>query len=206
MIILLILVTFSIEYVLVLWGENWCWSLLGLGSSLFPIPVVIKWCHGGSRGGALGPPPPFIFRPKWGQKGRKKLFADRSPPLSKGLDDHHPPPLISRSGSGTVVNMKSYFVNWIHFTCSKNIIRCIIQLFLHFNSAGQNHWNDEKSTNFAWWTKRLESNLLLLSYVFACLFFYALWWHHVCIFININNDMPLEVNGWLFASVNDIAI
>ena len=96
MIILLILVTFSIEYVLVLWGENWCWSLLGLGSSLFPIPVVIKWCHGGSRGGALGPPPPFIFRPKWGQKGRKKLFADRSPPLSKGLDDHHPPPPLSQ--------------------------------------------------------------------------------------------------------------
>ena len=72
-----------------------------------------------------------------------------------------------------MVNLKSYFVNLIHFTCSKNIIQCIIQLFLHFNSAGQNHRNDEKTTNFAWRTKRFESNLLLLS-VFVCLFFSAL--------------------------------
>ena len=47
-----------------------------------------------------------------------------------------------------MVNLKSYFVNLIHFTCSKNIIHSIIQLFLHFNSAGQNHRNDEKNYKF----------------------------------------------------------
>ena len=157
--------------------------------------------------GPWDPPPPLFLDQSEARRAEKNFLQIAPPPfLRVWMTTTPPPPLISRSGSGTVVNMKSYFVNWIHFTCSKNIIRCIIQLFLHFNSAGQNHWNDEKSTNFAWWTKRLESNLLLLSYVFACLFFYALWWHHVCIFININNDMPLEVNGWLFASVNDIAI
>lgn len=73
-----------------------------------------------------------------------------------------------------MVNLKSYFVNLIHFTCSKNIIQCIIQLFLHFSSAGQNHRNDDKkTTNFAWRTKSLESNLQLSS-VFVCLFFSAL--------------------------------
>ena len=32
-----------------------------------------------------GRPPPLIFRPNWGPKGRKKLFL-RPPPLSQGLD------------------------------------------------------------------------------------------------------------------------
>ena len=29
-IILLILITFLLDYILMLFGENWCWSLLGL--------------------------------------------------------------------------------------------------------------------------------------------------------------------------------
>ena len=36
-------------------------------------------------------PAPLFFRPNWGQKGEKKFFGDRPTP----------PPLISRSGSGT---------------------------------------------------------------------------------------------------------
>lgn len=38
------------------------------------------------------PPPPDIFRPNWGQKDRKKFFADRPLPLpliSGDLDDDH---------------------------------------------------------------------------------------------------------------------
>ena len=37
---------------------------------------------GGSRGGSWGaaPPPPLIFRPKWGPKGWKKNFCGRPPP------------------------------------------------------------------------------------------------------------------------------
>ena len=44
---------------------------------------------------------PPIFRPKWGLKGRKIFLGDPHL-LSKGLDDQ--PPLISRSGSGSVTN------------------------------------------------------------------------------------------------------
>ena len=55
-------------------------------------PPVLKthmWpvTSGKSRGGAR----PLIFRPNWGQKGRKKILW--RPPT--------PPPLISRSSSGT---------------------------------------------------------------------------------------------------------
>ena len=47
---------------------------------------------GGSRGaGRLGSPPPLIFRPSWGPKGRKNFFwrpppPRPPPPLSQGLD------------------------------------------------------------------------------------------------------------------------
>ena len=34
---------------------------------------------GGSRGGAWGAPPPLIFRPNWGLKGRKIFFGDYTP-------------------------------------------------------------------------------------------------------------------------------
>ena len=45
---------------------------------------------------------PLIFRPKWGPKGWKKFFCRPGPPLSQGLDDRPPPPLIWReSGSAT---------------------------------------------------------------------------------------------------------
>ena len=34
----------------------------------------------------------LIFRPNWGPKGPKKIFGDRPPSLSQGLDDCAPPP------------------------------------------------------------------------------------------------------------------
>ena len=51
---------------------------------------------GGSRGRAQGArplstPPPLIFRPKWGSKGRKKIFWRPGRPFCKGLDDRGPP-------------------------------------------------------------------------------------------------------------------
>ena len=45
LIILLILITFSLDYLLILWGEIWCWALLGLkgltllGAALPPPPA-----------------------------------------------------------------------------------------------------------------------------------------------------------------------
>ena len=40
-----------------------------------------------------GDPPPVIFRPTWGPKGKKKKFLRpvAPPPLSQCLDDHPPP-------------------------------------------------------------------------------------------------------------------
>ena len=61
-----------------------------------------------SRGGARGArpsPPPLIFRPNWGPKGRKNFFWRPSPPLSQNLNYHPPPtplPLIWRYGSAIV--------------------------------------------------------------------------------------------------------
>ena len=50
------------------------------------------------RGRGTCPPPPFIFGPNWGPKGRKKTFWRPPPSLSQGLDDPPPPlPLIWRS-------------------------------------------------------------------------------------------------------------
>ena len=64
---------------------------------------------GGSRGGALGTPPPFlphpltlVLRPNWGPKGCKKFF-ETGPPLTQSLDDRAP--LIWRFGSVTVYDI-----------------------------------------------------------------------------------------------------
>ena len=53
-------------------------------------------------------PAPLIFRPKWGPKGRKKIFWRRPPPLSQSLDDR-PSPLIWRSGSVTVQDILGFW-------------------------------------------------------------------------------------------------
>ena len=60
-----------------------------------PIPVPILHLHsGGSRGGTLGsgPPPPLIFRPKWGRpKGRKNVVLWGRLPLISGSGGLPPP-------------------------------------------------------------------------------------------------------------------
>ena len=47
---------------------------------------------GGFRGGARGAPPPLIFRPNWGPKGRKKLFGWPPPPYFGVWMTVPPPP------------------------------------------------------------------------------------------------------------------
>ena len=61
---------------------------------------VIQW---GIQGRGPGDPglPLFLDQTET-RRAEKNFFGDR-PPLSKGLDDLPPPPLISRSGSGTVI-------------------------------------------------------------------------------------------------------
>ena len=52
--------------------------------------AVADPCEG--QGDRPPPPTPLIFRSYWGPKDRKKLFEDRAPSFSKGLDDCSPPP------------------------------------------------------------------------------------------------------------------
>ena len=60
---------------------------------------------GGFRGearGTRGTRAPLLFLDQTEARRAEKSFLETSPlPLSKGLDDHPPPPLISRSGYGT---------------------------------------------------------------------------------------------------------
>ena len=64
-----------------------------------------------------GGPPPHIFRPEWGPKGRKKFFWGQATPLSHGMDDRFPspPPLIWRSGFASVFCL-----------CFKHINICVL--------------------------------------------------------------------------------
>ena len=41
--ILVILITFSLHYVLIVWGENWCWSLLGKAPGKSSSNKIINW-------------------------------------------------------------------------------------------------------------------------------------------------------------------
>ena len=53
--------------------------------------ILVYIISGGSRGGARGArPPPVMFRPNWGPKGRKKFFLRPSLPLFQDLDDRPP--------------------------------------------------------------------------------------------------------------------
>ena len=45
---------------------------------------------GGSRGGDRGTPPPLLLGQTEARRAEKKIL-DAAPPLSKGLDDPHPP-------------------------------------------------------------------------------------------------------------------
>ena len=64
-----------------------------------------------------GPPPPPIFRPNWGPKGRKTLFGDRprtTPP---------PPPYLQvKPGNGG--NEEAMLASRMHFSCFRSNYRC----------------------------------------------------------------------------------
>ena len=90
---------------------------------------------GGSRGGAR----PLIFRPKWGPKGRKKIFLETAPPpLFKDLDDLAP--LTSRSGSGNALYMYLYscdHTNTLHFNACQSTGQC-----------GRQNWTDDYTNHY----------------------------------------------------------
>ena len=67
---------------------------------------------GGSRGGARGGPPPLIFRPNWGPRGRKNFFwrLPPPPPPSKDLDDR--PPLSQGLDPALVVGGMLFLPPW----------------------------------------------------------------------------------------------
>ena len=95
----------SLEIKKMEWAKNWVYFF------------VVDWTitSGGSRGGPKGgPPPPIIFRPNWGPKGRKKFLLPLPPPppLSEGLD----PPLIT---GGSLIISSSL---WSGVTSCSNII------------------------------------------------------------------------------------
>ena len=64
--------------------------------------------------------PLLILRPNLSRKGQKKLFIDRPPQLSQGLDDRPPPPLpiMWRSGSATEL-----YLGLFSFQCGNKISR-----------------------------------------------------------------------------------
>ena len=89
---------------------------------------------GGSRGGAGGAPP-LIFRPKWGPKGRKRIFLET---LFKDLDDLAP--LTSRSGSGNALYMYLYscdHTNTLHCNACQSTGQC-----------GRQNWTDGYTNHY----------------------------------------------------------
>ena len=62
--------------------------------------LKLQWqIQGRGPGGPAFPPPPLIFRPDWGLKIQKDFFWRLGPPLTKGVDDHPPPPHYSPPSS-----------------------------------------------------------------------------------------------------------
>ena len=89
---------------------------------------------GGSRGEAGGAPPPY-FRPKWGPKGRKRIFLET---LFKDLDDLAP--LTSRSGSGNALYMYLYscdHTNTLHCNACQSTGQC-----------GRQNWTDGYTNHY----------------------------------------------------------
>ena len=102
-----------------MWSVSWGgWLVKGLSSVWFSLVSLPRWkkreknthksyvtatkSSGGSKGGARGartPPPPLIFRPNWGPKGRKNSFGDRATPFLRVWMTGAT--FISRSRSGT---------------------------------------------------------------------------------------------------------
>ena len=81
---------FNLFYIACIEWTDYCTTGNGGKSTSHVVPALIRVCgfSGGFRGGARGAQPPLIFRPKWGPKGRKKIFFEAGvpPPLSQRLD------------------------------------------------------------------------------------------------------------------------
>ena len=98
------------------------------------LEALVQWLIQGRGPG--GPPPPLIFRPKWGPKGRtKKNFFEAAPPrLSQGLD--YRLPLIRRSVSAIVVPRFTV----LKVELDKAVIYLFIYLFTYCFVSVYNTW------------------------------------------------------------------
>ena len=80
--------------------------------------LLPQWGIQGRGSGGSASPPPLIFRPDWGPKGRKKFFGDRPPPPP-------PPPFISGSGWPQPLIWRSgwalYHWGWFHTVMALNL-------------------------------------------------------------------------------------
>ena len=100
---------------------------------LFHIPKRTP-CHkqisGGSRGGARGEAPTYVWT-KLRPQGPKNFSGRRPPPLSKGLDNRAPPPYLKV----WIQHCKSYYFLCLalRLTCKKLKNNCISLNFFHFN-------------------------------------------------------------------------
>ena len=75
----------------------------------------VVWVSSGWSRGGVGGPPPLIFRPIWGPKGRNFFFWDRVSPLIS-RSGSTPPFLIWRSGSATGEWVSKPFPNGTQFS------------------------------------------------------------------------------------------
>ena len=76
----------------------------GSTSTLVPTLPISEVCSGGSREGPRGLGPPLFLDENEARRADNSFF-EAGPPLSQGLDDRPPPPLIWRSGSATGISM-----------------------------------------------------------------------------------------------------
>ena len=94
-----------------------------------------------SSDGSRDPPPPFIFRPNWSPKGRKKKFWDRI---------HTPLPLISGSGwrpPSLIWSSVSSSAKWCR-VIRLDIIQFVVGLLrIYFVSPGQADRNNARDGN-----------------------------------------------------------
>lgn len=103
-----------------------------------PMVLPFKWNLLGSsftkyqgRDLASPPPPhpPLIFGPNWDPKGRKKKFFHTEPPLSQGLDDCSPPPILSQWLDLPLSTICTWIIMFIRILQNKFALLFLVNFF-----------------------------------------------------------------------------